>query len=169
MSTATVAWGNNLFNNSAISQESGFLGNVLQQYDDLIPISLNWKDVLKAEALETFQERQSKNWDMYGALSLTKASFENAEKIIDSLPENLEIPSIVPKPNGEIGFEWHGGKNMAFSMYSKGGMIFYASIIGLEEFYGKASLDQGFPEPIKNILSKYFHKKKLPAPDYSSN
>ena len=117
MSTATITFGNNLFNNSAISKESECLGFVLQQYNDLTPISLNWKSVLKAEALETFQERQSKGWDMHGALPLTKASFENAEKIIELLPENLEIPAIVPKPNGEIGFEWLGTKNLAFTMY----------------------------------------------------
>jgi hypothetical protein len=118
------------------------------------------KDVLIAEAFETFQERQNKNWDSYGALPLTIVSFENAKSVIEALSDGLEIPAIVPQPNGEIGLEWHNGKNMAFSMYSKGGMIYYASIIGPEEYFAKVSFADKLPKSIQDILSKYFHKKK---------
>jgi len=65
----------------------------------------NYKtDLLKT--LDKFATLKA-GWDSYGALPINRDSIEHARDLIEMLPDDLSLTTLmVPTGNGGVGFEW---------------------------------------------------------------
>jgi hypothetical protein len=121
------------------------------------PISYSWRDTLRDELDEILQECSKPAWDGYDAEPISLESAVVAQEFINVLPENVQTPSLVPEPSGEIALEWRAGDQKYFSVSMSGDGLTYAGIFGgyckkygEERFFGK------IPATISHILTHYF-------------
>jgi len=86
---------------------------------------------------EARQEHAVNNWDGYGAKAIDEQSYQNAIWFILSLSPDIPAPEIGVEPDGEVVFEWYGGKRKVFSI-SMGSRneLTYAGLYGISKTYG---------------------------------
>lgn len=118
----------------------------------------NWKENLKKEAYKITKECDHEGWDGYDALPIPQSSLESVLKLIDYLPENIQIPDIGPEPTGNIGLEWHPRKNLILSMALYENKICYAATLDNQNVHGEQPIKDALPKTIEEILTTYFPK-----------
>ena len=121
------------------------------------PISFSWRNTLRDELDEILQDCSSRGWDGYDAEPVSVESAAVAQEFLDLLPDNSQVPNLVPEPNGEIALEWRTGDQKYFSVSMSGNCLVYTGIFGgfckkygEERFFGK------IPASILHVLSHYF-------------
>lgn len=140
---------------------------VVAQYEKKIlshisqSISLGWRENLRQKLMDVLQKCASADWDGYHANPITFSSFCVASQFLYLLPNNIEIPTIVPENTGEIGFEWSKGKFFTFviSTHSSTTLkkITYTGILGTSKICGEMTVTNKLPCVIKTILFEYFN------------
>lgn len=107
---------------------------------------------------KAFGECSMPNWDGYDALPLKTESYIDIRAFIELLPSlSLPLLDIVPEPNGDIGLEWHIGRNMLFNIgFSGRGRISYAGIFGFDTAYGVTYFSGLLPPIIIDNLRRLF-------------
>lgn len=147
--------------NEGISSESRAIQDLLRSAKEHAskPVSQGWQTFLKDRVQEVSIECAQKGWDGYDANPISKSSKVWALRVIDQLPENVQDPSIVPEPDGELAFEWNLGKDRIFSVTVSGARLIYAGIVGANRrFYGEEKFINELPQSIASTLSNYFLK-----------
>ncbi len=107
---------------------------------------------------EIYEECSKPDWDGYGASSISEETYEEAFRIIDSLPSTIKMPEITCEPTGEIAFEWNRGKGQVF-VISVGGKhkINYAGIFGgNNKIHGSEYFDESIPSTVINNLRRLY-------------
>lgn len=118
-----------------------------------------WRDVLLSNIYEIFNECSIVGWDGYEANPVSRASAEGAERFINLLPDRIQLPEIYPEQDGHIAFEWHTDKDKIFSVTISDKLLIYAGIFNVNsKQHGEEIFLNEIPEPIENILFKYFLK-----------
>ncbi len=105
-----------------------------------------------------YNECSAPDWDGYGANPISEEAYNEAFKIIDSLPSSIEMPEISCEPTGEIAFEWNRGKGHIFAI-SVGGKnrITYAGIFaGNNKVHGSEYFEEFLPPVIINNLRRLY-------------
>ena len=107
--------------------------------------------------LDIYKECSAPNWDGYGAHPINEETYEEAFKIIDSLPLFIEMPDIVCEPTGEIAFEWNKGRDQIF-VVSVGGKhkINYAGIFTGNKTHGSEYFEESLPSTVINNLRRLY-------------
>lgn len=147
--------------NEGISPESRAIQDLLQIAKEHAskPVTLGWQTVLKDQVQEVSARCSKEGWDGYGANPISRSSKLWTLRLIEQLPGNLQEPSIVPEPDGELALEWNLGKDKIFSLTVSGPRLIYAAIIGASrKLYGEEKFVNELPKTITNTLSNYFLK-----------
>jgi hypothetical protein len=120
-------------------------------------IILGWRQALRDQLADVFQEASVRGWDGYDAEPIKQSAVDTAQYLIAVMPETIPHPDVVPSPNGEIAFEWDRSKNYVFSIRTHGRLLVYAGIFGTDrKQYGQEPIGQEFPRSISTILATYF-------------
>ncbi|MCU7904396.1 MAG: hypothetical protein KZQ76_00840 [Candidatus Thiodiazotropha sp. (ex Epidulcina cf. delphinae)] len=108
------------------------------------------------ELRETYQECYEDNWDGYGALPVSQATYDEAVRFLNALPSWLPVPGIVPEPSGDIGFEWNYGKNRVLAASVNGtNRITYAGLLGTgNKAHGTEVFDGSIPQALIDHISR---------------
>ena len=103
------------------------------------------------------QEHSIDNWDGYGAKAIDEQSYQNAIRFILSLAPDIPTPEIGVEPDGEVVFEWYGGKRKVFSisMGSKNELT-YAGLYGISKTYGVEQFYGNIPDTLLDNISRVF-------------
>ena len=110
---------------------------------------------------EARQEHAINNWDGYGAKAIDEQSYQNAIRFILSLSPDIPAPEIGVEPDGEVVFEWYGGKRKVFSI-SMGSRneLTYAGLYGISKTYGVEHFYESIPNTILDNISRVFPRGK---------
>lgn len=97
------------------------------------------------------------NWDGEKALPISFETYQEARKLIISLPSRVPIPDIFAEPNGDIAFEWYREIKHIFVISVEGqNKIAYSGIFGENVIHGTIDFDQSLPHIlIQNIRKIY--------------
>jgi hypothetical protein len=73
---------------------------------------------------EVYEECSEVNWDGYGAVAITHATYKKAAEFLDAMPNRLPPPEVIPENDGELALEWrdHRGQSLSVSLSSNGRM-----------------------------------------------
>ena len=106
---------------------------------------------------EARQEHAINNWDGYGAKAIDEQSYQNAIRFILSLTPDIPAPEIGVEPDGEVVFEWYGGKRKVFSI-SVGGRneLTYAGLYGISRTYGVERFYGNIPDTLLDNINRVF-------------
>jgi len=106
---------------------------------------------------EARQEHAINNWDGYGAKAIDEQSYQNAVRFILSLTPDIPAPEIGVEPDGEVVFEWYGGKREVFSI-SMGSRneLTYAGLYGISKTYGVEHFYENIPDTLLNNIYRVF-------------
>ncbi len=103
------------------------------------------------------QEHSIDNWDGYGAKAIDEQSYENAIRFVLSLAPDIPTFEIGVEPDGEVVFEWYGGKRKVFSV-SMGSRneLTYAGLYGISKTYGVEHFYGNIPDTLLDNISRVF-------------
>lgn len=106
---------------------------------------------------EARQEHAINNWDGYGAKAIDEQSYQNAIRFILSLTPDIPAPEIGVEPDGEVVFEWYGGKRKVFSI-SMGSRneLTYAGLYGISKTDGVEYFYGNIPDMLLDNISRVF-------------
>lgn len=114
-------------------------------------------DDMRDSLLEIYKGCSRMDWDGYGAHAITEDAYEEAKKIIDSLPSSIPAPEIVAEPTGDIGFEWSRGKGQIFVISVSGRhQITYAGIFAGNKVHGSEYFEETLPLVIRQHLRRLY-------------
>lgn len=121
------------------------------------PISLAWREDLLDDLDEILQSCSRAGWDGYDAEPVSLESVVSVHQVINALPDHINVPSVVPEPDGEIALEWRNGDQKYFSVSVSARRLAYAGIFGgVSKKYGEERFFGTIPAAIVDILTRYF-------------
>ncbi|MCP4252475.1 MAG: hypothetical protein GY775_03505 [Candidatus Scalindua sp.] len=97
-------------------------------------------------------------WDGYDALPITKSTYNEAKRLIESLPlTTFPIPEVVPEPSGDIGLEWYREERQVFVASVSGrNEIVYAGLLGVNKLHGTEYFGDLLPTVILENLKRLY-------------
>ena len=106
---------------------------------------------------EARQEHVINNWDGYGAKAIDEQSYQNAIRFILSLTPDIPAPEIGVEPDGEVVFEWYGGKREVFSIsIGSRNELTYAGLYGISKTYGVEHFYGSITNTLLDNISRVF-------------
>lgn len=129
-----------------------------EDYSDEHPLEITFetekinfvKDYLYKDIFRVYQECIEKNWDGYDAEAVNENVFFESIKFIDSMPDDIQMPEVIPEPTGEIAFEWYKDRKHIFVTSLSGeGIISYAGLFGAKN---KSHGTEIFIDNIPNVI-----------------
>lgn len=85
----------------------------------------------KEEIATLYLTHRKSNWDGYGALPISRAACFEAMRFLTMLPEAVEMPEVVPEPDGNIALEWYKSKyEHLFVSFSGNGVVTFVGKFG---------------------------------------
>lgn len=105
------------------------------------------------ELFDVASDTRLPDWDGYGASPISRASYRNASKLLQSLPLGVPNPSMGVDPDGEVTIEWFGSPNRTLSIsVSPDGLLHYSAVIGSSKVYGTEPFFGPLPSRIFQTL-----------------
>jgi len=115
------------------------------------------KDVYR-DLLDACAECLDDNWDGEGSVAVKEKTICFAADFILALPENIETPEIAIDPDGEIDFEWYGGKGDCLNVcVNVSGRLAYANFFNGNGDHGVENKGKEIPESIGLHLKRFIH------------
>ncbi len=146
------------YQNTGSSEESYKIHEMHQDLKRELTKANWWRNALHSRTTEEleqiYQDCRKHNWDGYHALPVSSAVFEEAKQFIGALPSSVPSPDVAAEPGGEIGFEWHFGKNKIFVASISGtNYISYAGLLGIGmKAQGREVFDGSIPQTIIDFI-----------------
>lgn len=102
------------------------------------------------------------NWDGFEAEPISKDSAAKVKLFLELLPAHIQMPEIVPEPDGDIGLEWEFDEDLWLILsFSGDGIIHYTGCFGKgikargnEKFYSE------IPSEIAGKIYRLFREVK---------
>ena len=117
------------------------------------------KEKVINEIKEFYKTADQPDWDGYDAYAVTERHVEQAILFINSLPDDLEDPSIGGEPDGCITVEWYRDDNrqvISISVEPNGELIYACRL------HGHMSMDGcKIPESLISLIRLNFGTLKL--------
>lgn len=146
------------FFNTGMSEAARNLQRIYSKDINRLRASETWNRLRPAFATlkEIYQECAEKDWDGYGALPISHATYYEARRFLDALPSWLPAPEIEPEPEGNIGFEWNFGKTRVLVASVNGtNRITYAGLLGAgNKTCGTEIFDGSIPQTFIDYISR---------------
>lgn len=143
-----------------VSEDSGRIKAIARGLSDdsrREPASFAWRASLLDDVSEIFRTCSRAGWDGYDAEPVPPESAVGAVLLITLLPEGIEVPRILPEPNGDVALEWLKDERH-FTLSLSGRSVIYAGILGAVKKYGEEPFWNELPQTGLEILSSYFAK-----------
>jgi len=112
----------------------------------------NFREATFQDLSEISEEAKIENWAGYESKAITKNEIENAARVIQSLPFDIQNPELGIEPDGQITFEWYKDSNHVLSMSVDENRLHYACINGLSKSHGEEPFFGQFPERIAFLI-----------------
>lgn len=95
------------------------------------------------------------NWDGYQALPVGEAAIDAACRFLDSLPLDVDVPSIGAEPDGAVTLEWHHSarRTLSISLNSQDELHF-AALLGPNRIYGTEAFFGEVPDRILELIQQ---------------
>ena len=124
---------------------------------------------LKTELDSVFAECSAPNWDGYNGEPIGIETLKNAYLFMELLPDWTIAPSIVPEPDGRIGFEWDDSpKNWILASVGPKGILYSIWEESAWRPDWRCRLLDSIPPEILTMLNKHFKLGSLGGPSNSS-
>ena len=121
------------------------------------PASFAWRGSLLEQIAEVVDECSVPAWDGYDAEPVSLFSAGSASDLVRNLPAGIQMPAIVPEPDGAIALEWQTDDSRLFSLSVNGPAVTYAGRFGgSSRQYGEERFFGTLPRTILEILTRYF-------------
>jgi len=111
--------------------------------------------VLREDLTEVWNDCRLRGWDGFDALPVTRPTYRNAIRFLESLPIGCQPPTIGTEPDGHLTFEWYRSANHVLSVsIDPKGYLYYAAILGPNRENGKEAFFGDAPENILRIIRR---------------
>ena len=106
---------------------------------------------------ETWQRCQQPNWDGEGAEAVSAETHEVARRLLQSLPNDMPLPSVSPEPDGQLNFEWYQApRRLLSASFSAEGVVYWAALIGSEDPRGSCQFVDQFPQTLRYWIGQVY-------------
>jgi hypothetical protein len=114
------------------------------------------KQVTYDELWEVWQDCKEPNWDGYDALAVEQETFQNAYRLVESLPLGCPLPSSVgAEPDGHLALEWHRNSRWTLSVsISPEGTLHYAALLGAEDPRGSCPFFGDISDSLLSLIRR---------------
>lgn len=103
----------------------------------------------KNELFEACANARLINWDGYDAQPAQAEAVSNALEFIDVLPHGIPTPEVSVDPDGEISFDWCGGRRRQFSIsIGANNVLSYAGLFGADRVRGSERFQGVLPRTL---------------------
>lgn len=127
---------------------------------DLIDLKgiIDWTNLALEELEKVYEECSEANWDGYGAMPISRATYSKARKLLRMMPSSLPRSDISAEPDGEITFEWYKEKYFVFVIsVGSDNLITYAGLFGeSNKIHGTEYFADELPEIIRHCIRRLF-------------
>lgn len=107
------------------------------------------------ELYQTYVECRDPNWDGYGALPVSEATYQLAYQFLEALPLGTPPPSFGAEPDGHLTLEWHRSPQWTLSIsVSPEGELHYAALLGIRKAYGTEPFFGDVPKTIRDLIHR---------------
>lgn len=143
---------------SGISIESVMVRDLETNYraDRRSPASFAWRGVLVEQIAEILQTCSDQGWDGYDAHPISRDSAGSVADFVMNLPEGIQMPNVVPEPDGDVALEWHAGEHLFSLSFSGQSLVYAGRFGGGSTQYGREPFFEAIPRKILEILAGYF-------------
>jgi len=133
-----------------------FLKDIVRRFGETETLGQSDKAIRSLD--KEFDECSVEGWDGYDALPITKSTYNEAKRLIESLPlTTFPIPEVVPEPSGEIGLEWYREERQVFVASVSGrNEIVYAGLLGVNKLHGTEYFGYSLPSVILENLKRLY-------------
>ncbi len=108
------------------------------------------------ELWDVWQDCKEPNWDGYDALPVDRETFQNAYRLVESLPLGCPLPSSVgAEPDGQLALEWHRNPRWTLSVsISPEGTLHYAALLGAEDPRGSCPFFGDISDSLLSLIRR---------------
>ena len=133
-----------------------FLKDIVRRFGETETLGQSDKAIRSLD--KEFDECSVEGWDGYDALPITKSTYNEAKRLIESLPlTTFPIPEVVPEPSGEIGLEWYREERQVFVASVSGrNEIVHAGLLGVNKLHGTEYFGDSLPSVILENLKRLY-------------
>jgi hypothetical protein len=94
-------------------------------------------------------------WDGYGAEPISGEAYYYAEAFLESLPNDIPVPTVGAEPDGFITLEWYRSPRWILSVsVGARGDLHYAALFGLDQVYGTVRFFDTTPKIILDLIRR---------------
>jgi len=109
------------------------------------------------EVIGIFDRCRQKNWDGEEARPVSLGAYNNAQRLIRSMPDDVPLPSVFPDTDGYIEFEWQSGKRSFSIMVGHKPLLLWAGYFGPDQRRSGRDPFQGrFPSDLITEIHKVY-------------
>jgi hypothetical protein len=124
------------------------LKDIAERLDATVSLGYGRQETLR-EVYEVLEECGRSNWNGYGSLPVSFATYESAKQFLLALPRGIRKPEVSADPDGEISFEWYASPSRVFSVsISANNEINYAGLFGASRAYGSEVFHDEIPQVV---------------------
>jgi hypothetical protein len=97
------------------------------------------------------------HWDGPGSAPVSDLTMGRALAFLEALPSTFPPPEISADPDGEIAFEWYGGRGLVFSVSVGERLgVAYAGTIGALRLWGTEPFFDEIPSGVLEMLRRLY-------------
>lgn len=104
---------------------------------------------------EVANDRGYANWDGLGAEAISDSVRDIAISFLEAMPLDMEAPSVVGEPDGQIAFEWYRSLSQTMTVsVDPTGRLHYAALLGPDRHHGTEMFFEEIPDTIASLINK---------------
>ena len=97
------------------------------------------------------------DWDGYGAEPVSKETFVQAYRFVESLAPGTPPPAVTAEPDGQLVFEWYVSPQRTLSVsVSSEGELHYSALLGPNKAYGTEVFFGETPKTILDLVRRLY-------------
>jgi hypothetical protein len=109
------------------------------------------------ELFDVYEDCHQPNWDGYEATAITRETYLNAFRFLESLPLGTPAPSVGAEPDGHLTLEWHRSPRRTLSVsVSPDGDMHYAALLGSSKAYGTEPFFGDAPKAVLDLIHRVY-------------
>lgn len=120
------------------------------------PVSRSQARLVATDSLaEVFDQCRLPDWDGHGAAPIDQATYDQAYRLLECLPETLVMPTVGAEPDGQITLEWHRSAQRTLSVsVTPDGDLHYAALHGSSRTHGTEPFLGKLPDLLLQLIQR---------------
>jgi hypothetical protein len=104
---------------------------------------------------EVAQECTVSNWDGHNAYPVNRETLSNAVVLVETIPEELPLPTVNAAPDGSLTLEWYRNKkNIVNLNISPDKKLYFVRTSGDKSYGGEEPMMGEFPRLLETFISE---------------